>query len=268
MDISIRDVLLMLSIRYKGDWKAMYQAIKRKDPYSGEEVKQAYEKTKAKFLTLSDEDYPRAFTNQCNPPFLLYYYGNIKLLKEKYILTAVGSRNPTLYQADTTYHLIKEVVQKSNREVVIVSGLAKGIDALAMRACIQEKGKVIGVIGSGIDNPYPSESQDIYEYCKTENGLILSEYPLDLEAKPENFVFRNRLLVAIGKCLFVGAGKNRSGTSASIRYAIDAGKEILALPCNISGDDLTNTLIRDGARSVLSSQDILDTIKEVAPFQL
>jgi DNA processing protein len=91
---------------------------------------------------------------------------------------------------------------------------------------------------------------------------VVSEYPALGKAKPENFLFRNRLLVGLSETVFVGGGKNRSGTSSSVRIAIENNKEIMALPCNITGDDLTNSLIADGARSVLCAKDIVECLKE------
>jgi DNA processing protein len=124
------------------------------------------------------------------------------------------------------------------------------------------KAPIISVIGSGIDNPYPSDNDGIYDYCKSGKGLVISEYPGKVSAKPENFLFRNRLLSSLSEVMFVAGGKNRSGTSSSVRLALEDNREILALPCDITGDDLTNSLISDGALSVLSASDLVNSLKE------
>ncbi|MCI1735047.1 MAG: DNA-protecting protein DprA [Bacilli bacterium] len=265
MDTTVRDVLLMLSNRFHGDWNSIYQAIKEKTPFTPDEIKAAYAKTTTNFFTLTDQEYPEAFKNQCNPPFVLYYYGNIELLKEPYLLTSIGTRSPTLYQSDMVYKLIRETEKELDNKVVVISGMAKGLDAISMKAAMSTHAPVISIIGSGIDNPYPSENKDIYEYCKNDNGLVLSEYPGGAEAKPDNFIFRNRMLAALGNVIFIGGGRNKSGTSASVRLALDCNKEILALPCNVTGDDLTNELIQDGARSVLSAKDLIDVLSGEKP---
>jgi DNA processing protein len=262
MSLNVRDVLLTLSVSNGGDWTGIYKDIKAKRPISDEESKLCYQNTKANFVTICDSDYPECFKRISNPPFLLYYYGKKELLSSKYRLTVVGTRNPTIYQSDTVYNLIQEVEKLMNNEVVIVSGMAKGIDQVSMEAARNLNAPVVSVIGSGIDNPYPNENEGIYEYCLKGNGLVVSEYPALGKAKPENFLFRNRLLVGLSETVFVGGGKNRSGTSSSVRIAIENNKEIMALPCNITGDDLTNSLIADGARSVLCAKDIVECLKE------
>ncbi|MFA6829214.1 MAG: DNA-processing protein DprA [Bacilli bacterium] len=264
MDTTVRDVLLYLSVKYQGNWNLMYKAIKNKQPFSNENVTDAYNKTKTEFLALTDENYPEGLKNQPNPPFILYYYGNINLLNEGYRLSSIGTRTPSLYQSDMVYKLIKETERELDNRVVIVSGMAKGLDCSSMKAAMETNAPVISVIGSGINNPYPSENHEIYEYCKSGKGLVLSEYPDMEEAKPDNFVFRNRIIAALGNQMFVEGGSLRSGTSSSVRLALDANKDILALPCNVSGDDLTNVLIQEGARSVLSAKDLVEAIKEKA----
>ncbi len=208
-----------------------------------------------------DDEYPVFFKNASNPPFIVYYYGNLSLLEKKYRLGVIGTRNPTLYQNDTVYRLISETEDKMKNDLVLVSGMARGLDQTAMEAALSKKAPVISIIGSGIDNPYPEFNKGIYDYCKTENGLVLSEYPGMEAAKPDNFVFRNRLLAMVSEVIFVGGGKNRSGTSSTVRQALDLNREIMALPCDITGDDLTNSLINDGAGSVLTSDDLVMALK-------
>lgn len=252
------DVLLALSVKREGNYSLMISDIKKKVPLTHEEMQAARDLTKANFLTIVDHEYPSCFTMIENPPLILYYYGNFDLLNKPYRLTVVGTRQPTVYQEDTTYKMIQEVEEKTKNRVIICSGMAKGIDQAAMKAAMDVGAPVISIIGSGIDNPYPSENQELYEYCKSDKGLVLSEYPLSQQAKPENFLFRNRLLAAVSQVLFVGGGKSHSGTSATVRYALDDNRDVYALPCNVSGNDLTNSLIQEGAYSALSSMDLIE----------
>ena len=262
--VTAREILLTLSFKYKGDWMKVYEAIKKKEPIKDEEKKEAIDKTKANFVTLVDPDYPEFLKTISQPPFLFYYYGDKSLLLEKYRLTVVGTRHPSLYQTEKVYSLLAEAEKRLNNKIVVVSGMAIGVDASGMRAALACGGKYIGILGSGIDNPYPTANEDLYKLAKQGKGLIISEYPLAEEAKPQNFLFRNRLLAAFSDVLMVGGGKNKSGTSVSVKYALDFNKEVLALPCNVTGDDLTNSLIQDGARSVLGVDDIISALKEKA----
>lgn len=265
--LSTRDVLFLLSNQYCGDYQKMIHAMKEKRSVDKEKLEELYQKTKCHFVTLLDDDYPPILKQVTYPPLILYYYGDLSLLSKPYRMTAIGCRNPTIYQSDMVHRLIKQTEEGLKNEAVIVSGMAKGIDSIAMRAAMQSKAKVVAISGCGIDSFYPKESQDIYEYCKTD-GLVLSEYPFDIEPKPSNFVFRNRLLVAFGKILFVGAGSEKSGTSSSVTHALNMNKEIFALPCNIGENNLCNILIKEGASPVLCAKDLIDALKQLNEIEV
>jgi DNA processing protein len=262
-ELSTRDVLLYLSNKYEGEWQKIFTALKKKESVGKEEeIKKLISLTKANYVDITSEMYPECFKESYNPPFLFYYYGNLDLLRSRYRMTCIGTRKPTVYQTDTCDRLIREVEEHFNNEVVIISGMAFGLDQVCMEAAMRLEAPVVSIIGSGIDNPYPSENHGLYEYCKTSKGLLISEYPLEIEAQPKNFIFRNRLLAASSSIIFVGGGKNLSGTSATVRMALERGKEITALPCNVTGNDLSNTLIKDGATSILSSEDLIKELME------
>lgn len=259
-----REILLTLSYLCDGDWKKMLDIIQHKKIVpSDEQVLEASSKLKASFITIIDENYPKCL-KECNcPPMVLYYYGNINLLENQYKITCVGTRNPTLYQSEKCASLIFDAEKEFNNELCVISGMANGLDQVFMEECMNASAPIISVIGSGIDNPYPKNNNSIYEYCKSGKGLVLSEYPLDINAEKSNFVFRNRLLAALSNILFVGGGKKQSGTSTTVKYALDLGKEVCALPCNVTGDDLTNDIIKSGATSILSSKDLIEEIREI-----
>ncbi len=259
--MNAREVLLTLSYLKSGDWTQIYQCIKDKEKIKEEDILKAKKETKANFITIVDDNYPEFFKHLYNPPFLLYYYGNLSLMSYKYRLTVIGTRKPTLYQNNTVYSFVQECEDKLENKMVVVSGMAKGIDQSGMKAAMDKNAPVISVIGSGIDDPYPKDNDGIYEYCKSGKGLVFSEYPLKTEAKPDHFVFRNRLLAALSYVTFVGGGKRISGSMSTVHQAIELNNEILALPCNTTGDDLTNTLIKDGAGSALTADDIIEAVK-------
>jgi DNA processing protein len=258
-----REVLLFLSNKFEGEWQKIFDALQKKEiDVTDEEIKKLEAITKANYVEITSPMYPDCFKESYNPPFLFYYYGNLDLLNARYRMTCVGTRKPTMYQTDTCDMLIREVEEHFHNEVVIISGMAYGLDQVCMKAAMRVGAPVVSIIGSGIDLPYPSENDGLYDYCKSGKGLVISEYPLTREAQPKNFIFRNRLLAACSPIIFVGGGKNLSGTSATVRMALERGKEITALPCNVTGNDLSNTLIKDGATSIISSEDLIKELME------
>lgn len=255
-----KDILVALSLKYEGDYEKMLSDIRKKVPLTKEEKERGQRETKSMVVSIVDSDYPSCFRSCYQPPLLLYYYGNLSLLEKPYRLTAIGTRHPSVYQSETCYSLLSQAEERMKDKMIVVSGMAIGLDQQCMLAAMDRGAPVVSVIGSGIDKPFPSENQGLYEYCKSGKGLVLSEYPIHCSAKPENFLFRNRLLAGISNVLFVGGGKSHSGTSVTVRYALEEGKDVLALPCNIGGDDLTNSLIKDGASPVLDTNDILEAL--------
>lgn len=257
-----RDIVLALSVKCQGEWKDIYDIIEKKKRIADEEIQNAISDQKSSFVCITDDGFPDCVKSVYQPPFLLYYYGNFRLLSRKRKLTAVGTRVPSDYQEQMTKKLIGETLDHFEGDAVIVSGMANGLDSIAMRQAMRRGSPIIAVLGSGIDNPYPENNKDIYDYCKDGKGLVLSEYPGMIEPLARHFTFRNRLIAAIGDVCFIGGGKVRSGTSSTARQALELGKDILAIPCDISGDDLTNSLIKDGAHCVLDSADIIQSLKE------
>ena len=255
-----REIILYFVLKHQGNWERIYQALEEKDKFDEKEYKKLIS-NQPPFISILDDDYPDSLKRIYRPPFGLFYYGNLDLLKSKYILTSIGTRTPTKYQEQYTYKLIKEVEEHYNSKVTLVSGMAKGLDYISMLAALNTNSPIISVLGNGLDIIYPKESSEIYNYCKNKNGLIISEYPLSYTPEKEDFIKRNRIVAGLSKVIYVGGGKNLSGSSTTIRFALEQNKEILALPCNNTGDDLTNTLISDGAEIVLSSKDIITKLE-------
>lgn len=256
-----REIILALSYHCEGEWEKIYNILKTKEKISDEDILRYNQKNKAQYISIIDSNYPIKFKRNYKPPFIIYYYGNIELLNKYPILTAIGTRNPSNYQVKESKKLISETIDKMNKKVTILSGMAKGLDKEMMDVAINKGSTLISIIASGIDNPYPHENRYIYDYCKSEKGLVISEYPSSIQAKKENFTFRNRLLASLGDVIFVGGGKQRSGTSSTCNQALELNKDILALPCHNDEENYTNQLIADGAKIVLSSQDIIDSLK-------
>jgi DNA processing protein len=164
-----------------------------------------------------DPIYPQSLKNAVEPPFVLYYYGNISLLdKESNCISYIGSREASPYGLDTAKRIAGELVQSG---YVVVSGLARGIDAAATEGALEAHGLAVGILGCGIDLCFPSSSQPLYEKLKKE-GLLLSEYPFSTPPQPFHFPRRNRLLASLSKGLVVGEAKSKSGTLITVSYAL------------------------------------------------
>lgn len=256
------EFLLAMAFREEGEWQGILNEVKKKRYVSQEEIHECYAKVKGNFILFNDDNYPEKLKNVIYPPFVMFTHGNQKILEEKSFLAVVGSRNLSPYGKKVTEKIVGEVLDILP-DTVIVSGLALGADETAMRVAMGKNAKIIGVSGAGIESIYPSSSQDIYDYCKGTNGLLISEYPSLSKPDADHFPMRNRILVGLCDALLVVEGEEKSGTSISVGYGIDQGKTVMAIPRNIDDSKtLTNKLIKDGAESVLSGKDVVSFLKD------
>lgn len=248
-----RNLILYLALKYNGDWELMYEAIKNREPLNTKDVVETAEKFEGNYVTLLDKEYPTYFKKYYKPPFILFYKGDFSLLYNQKNLAVVGSRTPSQYGIDATKYLLKDL----DEGTVIVSGLAKGIDAIAHRCALDGGLKTIGVLGCGINYVYPSENAKLYKDIE-ENGLLISEYPDVVAPNASNFPVRNRLIAYISKLVLVTEGKEYSGTSCTVSHALNSGKTVLAVPFEILNNEsvITNDLIKSGAGLVRNSNDI------------
>lgn len=233
-----REKLIGLAYKYSGEYFKIAKAIKE-----GEEVKEV---SVDNAITILDNNYPKDLLDLKYPPFVLFYKGNIDLILNEKRIGVVGSRLPCDYAKEATRKLIL-----SNIDKVIVSGLAKGIDAIA-----HDTSKyAIGVLGCGIDYIYPYENNYLYKKLEKQ-GLILSEYPLHAKPLSYHFPFRNRIIAALSKCVYVMQSSEKSGTVTTINEALELQKDVKVLPFSIFEDDgkYNNKLINDGALLIESSE--------------
>lgn len=255
--LKIKEILLYYSLKYKGDWKNIYNAISTKEEIDNEEMKLEINKCECNYVTILDESYPEKLKNCNRPPFVLFYYGDLSLLKSKKILGVVGSRDCTEYGKKVTEDIIDSI---ENEEVVILSGLAKGIDAAAHKSALKRNLNTVAILGVGIEKAYPKENFKLYGEIK-DKGLLISEYPYKEIVSHNNFLLRNRLVAALSDYLFVPDVKERSGTMVTIKMALELGKEILVAPTSIYENLINNMLILEGATPIISSKDINEIIK-------
>ena len=255
-----REILIYLSLDRNGDWDDIYDDIssKRKD-FTFEDYQSLAKNLKCNVLTLMDDNYPECLKQIRKPPFVLYYYGNLSLLDNyKKNLCVIGSRKPSTYGLKMTEDIISDLPNDLN----IVSGLAYGIDAKAHESAITSNHKTIAIIGSGIDNCYPIENLDLYNKIK-ENHLIISEYPFDVAPDKSHFPMRNRLLAAVSCGIVVTDASYCSGTSITVNYALEIGRNVCCVPHRANEKSLCNKLIKDGACLVENANEVVDEISYV-----
>ncbi|MGE7903702.1 DNA-processing protein DprA [Peribacillus sp. NPDC094092] len=213
-----------------------------------------YEDSKIHCLTTFDDEYPFLLKHIFDPPWVLYYKGDKKLLTRKNTLGVVGTRKPTSYGLEALKSILLPLVKK---KFVIISGVAAGIDAESHKIALREGGDTIGVLGGGLMQIYPRSNITLAEEI-TNKGLLISEAPPEMKAKPWMFPLRNRIISGLSQGVFVVEAKERSGSLITAQTALEHGRDVFALPGNVTSPESlgTNQLISDGAKLVLSSRQI------------
>lgn len=209
-------------------------------------------------IFIGDESYPQLLAEIYDPPAILYCRGDIELLKKPSI-AIVGSRKHSYYAKAVLEKIIPVL---SNSKIVIVSGLALGVDGLAHYLALESGGETIGILGSGTDKVYPSSNQLLGERMIKNNGLIISEFPPETPPLKQNFPLRNRIIAGMTLGTLVVEARKESGSLITAAFAIDAGREVFAVPGNIDSfaSEGCNWLIKEGAKIVTSAEDILEEI--------
>ena len=250
----VRDILLYFSYKYKGDWQGIFTALQNKENVDEKEIDDIVKKVGNNYITILDEDYPSILKNIYRPPFVLYYKGDKSLLnKDALYISFIGSRDASSYGEAVTKKLIGDI---KGENVIIVSGLAKGIDGISHQASLDKHIKTIAVLGTGIDMVYPKENVYLYERISQE-GLIISEYPLSI-CPPSSFPKRNRIIAGISHKIVVVEAKRRSGTQITVNIGLEQGKEIYAVPTSIFEESFCNELIAQGATPLFDGKELLE----------
>lgn len=207
-------------------------------------------------ISINSKEYPTNFKNIYDSPKKIYLIGNKDLLYQKGI-AIVGARDATQYGKKIAYNLAKEL---SEQNIVIISGLAIGIDSYAHKGSL-EKG-TIAVLGSGIDNIYPKENLELAREIIKNKGCIISEYPLGTKPERLHFPQRNRIISGLSDGVVVIEASKKSGALITAEFALEQGKEVFAVPGDINKkqSEGTNQLIKDGAILLTSATDILENI--------
>ncbi len=210
-------------------------------------------------ITFNDANYPAQLKEIADPPPLLFVRGNADLLSHPQI-AIVGSRNPSSLGEETAFNFAKTL---SRHGFVITSGLALGIDAASHRGALNTKGYTVAVTGTGLDRVYPARHKDLAtEIVNT--GVMVSEFPPGTTAKANHFPRRNRIISGLCQGLLVVEAAKQSGSLITARMALEQNREVFAIPGSIHNPLARgcNALIRQGAKLVETTQDILEELNQ------
>lgn len=191
-------------------------------------------------------------------PLLLHYIGSFPATRRPTV-AIVGTRKPTPYGKDVTYALAYGLAK---RGVVIVSGLALGVDGIAHRAALEAGGTTIAVLANGLPRIYPATHKSLADEIISRGGAIMTEYDIDVTPRDFQFLHRNRIVSGISDAVIITEAASRSGSLNTARHALEQGKEVFVVPGNITSpmSGGCNTLLRSGATPVTRAEDILESI--------
>jgi DNA processing protein len=212
----------------------------------------------AKIISLSDPEYPSRLKEIYDPPVILFVKGNVEVLAQPGI-AMVGTRHPTPYGSGMAERLSTDLAA---RGLVIISGMARGIDTASHRGAIAAKGKTVAVLGTGIDVMYPKENTRLAEQIVALGGALISEFPVGTFPAPQNFPIRNRIISGMSAGVLVVEAAEYSGTRITSRCALEQNRDVYAVPGNVTNKNSwgPNTLIKQGAKLVATWEDVWEEL--------
>jgi DNA processing protein len=214
--------------------------------------------TGAQLISIQDPAYPARLREIYDPPLLLFAIGNCALMT-CHGIAVVGTRRPTPYGMAAAERLSGDLARAG---LTIVSGMARGIDSAAHQAALKENGDTIAVLGCGVDVLYPANNRKLYDDI-AKKGLLLSEFPMGAPAYPQNFPIRNRIVSGLSIGVVIVEGAQYSGSAITAKLAIDQGREVFAVPGNITSKMSwgPNLLIKEGSAKLV--QEWTDVTNEL-----
>lgn len=210
-------------------------------------------------LTLETADIPTRLTTISQPPSRLFVTGSLDNLLAVPCVAIVGSRKVSSYGREVTQRLASEL---AGQGITIVSGLAFGVDSIAHQAALDAGGRTIAVLPSPIERVYPASHQQLAKQIVAHGGALISEYPSGTTVFKGNFVARNRLIAGLADATLLTEAALKSGSLHTARFALENGRDVLAVPGNITSPTSqgTNNLLKMGAAPVTSSNDVLQVL--------
>jgi DNA processing protein len=216
------------------------------------------EKHGISIISLMDGKYPQRLRNIFNPPSVLFYKGDLSSLDDEICITAVGTREPTNYSVKLTHRICKDLAKLN---IIIVSGMALGLDTVAHRAAIEGGGKTIGVLACGLDVDYPKGSQDLREAILKNGGALLTEYFPRTKVGKGHFQQRNRILSGLSQGTLVLEASRSSGALITAEYAIQQSRDLFCIPpADVFAPCYAGVIsyLRDGAVPVFNHLDVVN----------
>ena len=219
----------------------------------------------ARAVFYGDEDYPGLLSSIPDPPDVLFVRGELGFSKA---VAMVGSRRSTRYGSTQARRIAGELAGSG---VTVVSGLARGIDTASHEGTLAAGGKTVAVLGCGLTQNYPPENRELSRRIVETGGAVITELPPDAPPLPFHFPVRNRIISGLCQALLLVEAQEKSGTHSTVRYALEQGREVFALPGNVDapGSELPLKLLKEGAGIATCGQDILSAMgwKEQPPVQ-
>jgi len=212
----------------------------------------------AAVISMDDPSYPPRLKEIYDPPLILRVRGNLEVLTKPGV-AMVGTRHPTPYGSGMAERLACDLAAQG---LVIISGMARGVDTASHRGAISAKGKTVAVFGTGVDVIYPKENTRLAEQILALGGALISEFPLGTFAAPQNFPIRNRIISGMSVGVLVLEAAEYSGTRITARCALEQNRDVFAVPGNVTNKNSwgPNTLIKQGAKLVATWEDVWEDL--------
>ncbi|MDE5991333.1 MAG: DNA-processing protein DprA [Clostridia bacterium] len=210
-------------------------------------------------ITILDEDYPPRLKDIYDPPLTIYYKGERSLLNNENLLAVVGTRRVTAYGKNVMQNFIPVFIRSG---LCIVSGLARGVDSIGHKMCVENNTKTIAVVANGLDICYPHENIGLQNDI-INNGIVISEYPLGTKPLQFHFPERNRIISGLSKAVFIPEAGDKSGSLITADDAIDQGRDLFVVPGSIFSSQSVgcNKKIKElQATIVLEPQDVIEAL--------
>ena len=217
-------------------------------------------------LTLQDSEYPDRLKNIYDPPIVLYINGALPIIDDEPVVSIVGTRRCTPYGIKSAEKLGYDL---SSRGIIVITGLARGVDTAATRGALRGGSPVLGVIGCGLDVIYPPENGSIYDET-AHAGAVISEYPPGSPPVPPHFPMRNRILSGMSLGITVIEAPKKSGALITASRALEQGRDVFVVPGNVDAATCegSNALLREGATPILSGEDIINEYADLYPDKI
>lgn len=247
----------------EGFTQSMEEALRDKNLTKAEEILAQCQRLRLHILTYGDGTYPRALKNIADPPIVLYYKGQLPDFDSGPVIGVVGTRKASAYGMTAAKRMGYQIAQWGG---IVVSGMAAGIDSMAMIGALNAGGTTVGVLGCGADVVYPASNNSLFQ--DTERyGCILSEFAPGTPPMRQNFPKRNRIISGLSSGVLVVEAPERSGALITARQAVEQGRDVFVVPGNIDQESCagSNQLLRDGAIMVSSGREVIQEYEGLFP---